>query len=290
LNSPAIEPAQPEYKKVELPDGKVQVRVTARTVKEARTRLMQAKKRHPQMDVEAAFASIAEQRTWFNEVLHMGCNVASPAIFSAAYTMLALFSAHRLGFVPPPWRPFIEALDPDALVSPPDTFNFYHDAPWLRGGEDKVAHKLVLAAEGGVLFGYVELFGVVCVGAVLSREYPASVGQTYGYDLIERRLIEDLRIDKATLCGLPLAEQPVEEVAAATVRRFEWLLPIATRRHHEADRNRVIGEIINNVLGRCMGEEVTEQAIAEIAYRVARDYALPRMQVRRRAEGTDWAR
>ena len=228
--------AIPEYTETPQPDGTIQVEIKARDMREARTLLGRVRKLDPTFDVEGTLASATPRSELPDEWLRYSFNIGGGVIFPAAYTMLSLFAAHRLGFIPPAWPSYIEALDPAAPILPPDTFHFYTDAPWLIGSVGEVGHKLALSSKNGTLFGYVELFGVVCAGAVLSRDFRTEVNETYGCDVLARRDADDLSIDKAVLQKMTLAGTPpvLEQVRLEVTRRFDRFVPIALGRMRDA--------------------------------------------------------
>lgn len=265
----------PSYEETQHPGGVVQADIRARTMKEARTLLGRVQKQVPGFNIEAALAGAKEQSFPVPEAVRFSLNLGSGVCFAAAYTMLALFAAHRIGFCPPAWRPYIATLDPTAPTLPSGVFHFYADAPWIEGGDGMTGHKLALfTGEGGELCGYAELFGAISVGAVLAPDFGREVEELYACDILERRDVEGLRIDRTALRRLGFRANPEETGQAPDqiLPRLHQVVALAAKRQREA----AIGRIVAEVFGQLPeGAEVTEETLNLIAYRVAHEVAAP---------------
>jgi hypothetical protein len=283
--SQPLRPRDPQIKAKVQHDGSVRICVIARHRRRLRQKLKQAARNYPGLDLRRALDSAEDVCAPGNVMLQMELDFDEQRTLPACWSMLVLFAYYKTGWLHPLWRGYIDALDREQPEPPPATHFLASSTDWFEDPHaPPICHRLILkgSAYRGLLFGFVELFGTLCVAAILSEEWQSDCEHVYVWDVVGGRTVGGLRVPGGAWENLPRTNPVTGELGHFFEARTRRLFEIALGRQHEASTERQIREAIRVGLhGMREGDEITTDAVRRIAREVGRRLIIPRIARKR---------
>lgn len=231
-----LKTAKPEFEKIDIPGGK-EFRISARTMKEARTLVGRVKKELPGFDIEEAMVRARIEHDWPDGRIKMSLQLGPRTVFPAVFVGASVAAVHA-GLQPhPALRSFVQAFDPKSPTMPPDTFFFMPETSWLTTPAE-VPHTIVVLAapERKSALVAIDMFGVVTVASVLPYQGDEAVEFIHSIDVLTGQEIAAVA-DWNTLRGLSWSSTHVlgKYLYALLTARFAAVGKAAARQADEAD-------------------------------------------------------
>lgn len=254
--------AAPEYEE-SVVGALTEIKIKARTLKEARTLLGRIKSKHPKFDIDEAMKHAVFEHRWHDNELHEGLQIGPGVLFPAVFVAASIFAAYH-GYEPhPQLKEYVASFDPEKPTLPPDTFYFIPSKAWITSSA-QVSHILALAgdARSGKLLIYVELFNLAKVAVLLPYAGTADIRNTYGLDVLSGEQTP-VQIDDQGLMTVPWRATHRlgdAELYADAARQFRTLIGIA----HERERGAAIGQIVERAFGPADGRRLTSMDYANL--------------------------
>lgn len=275
---------RPTYETTQTETG-VQIRISARTMAEARRMIEGAKAKYPSIDVEASLAQAQQQWSAPDGYMHHQFYVGGFRAGRSIVKSAVAFAVHS-GLSQDDCAPAVAFLRDPADVTPPLGWYFASDVIEGRPAHTPLTCVGVHAnPETGLVLGYVEYFGFHRAVVELGRDYAGpEVRSIHGFD---PRTAEGLSLSIA----LPF---DASEVAAifdyqripdgAQEAALRQVLPQALARQVESEQERVFGSAVEYALSRTglkpgdlitpeyaqqIAADVTHYVTPWIAYRIA---------------------
>ena len=192
--------AEPKFQEKETPDGRL-YRITARTIKEARTLLGRVKKNHPELDIEQAINQAEVRESYVDGMLRITLNIGPNVFFPAAFAISSVFAATKEMKIHSEFKAYVENFEPSSppdepeetrvvAIMPPDTFYWIPSRTWFKTIAE-VSHVLVYFGDPTrkqALF-YLELFNLPGIAVVMPYDESSTVIHTYGVDVLDGKEI-----------------------------------------------------------------------------------------------------
>jgi hypothetical protein len=275
---------KPEFSMVPIgssdADG-VNVSISARTRKEARTLLGQVKKKYPNFDIEEAMQRAALVQTPLIGMLGTQLQVGPSVIFPAAFAAASIFAVYNGLPGHPQLKEYVSDLDPDMIpvLLPPDTFYWYPPVDALSSSTADVTHlvALIANAERAEALVYIEYFNISCVGVRLpyygndDRIFSDAVDVLTGNEVAAN-------VDLNKIFSIPWSATHMVGDATLyeeTTQRTGRIVGLAQQRNQKA----AVGNIVNEVLGPADGRPFTEHDINRLGAKLA-EFFVARYPVR----------
>jgi hypothetical protein len=259
---------KPSYEEV-LTETGVQIRLSARTMAEARRMIEGAKAKYAQIDVEASLAQAQHQWSAPDGYMHHQFVVGG---FQAGRSIVksALVFAIHAGLSREDCAPAVAFLKDPADITPP--LGWYYATDVLQGRPPQTPVTCVgvhANPHTGLVLGYVEYFGFHRAVVELGRDYTGpEVRAAYGFDPRtgeEIPLAIALPFDAAELTAIFDDQRIPEGSQEAALRE---ILPQALARQVESEQERVFGSAVRYALERTglkPGDEITPEYAQQIA-------------------------
>ncbi len=191
----SLELTEPKLEEEETPSGRA-YRITARTIKEARTLLGRVKKNHPELDIEQALKQVEVKESYVDGMLCTTLNIGPNVFFPASFAIGSVFAATKEMKIHSEFKTYVEnykpSSPPDELeetrvvaIMPPDTFYWIPSRAWFNTNAE-VSHVLVYFGDPmrkQAIF-YVELFNLPGIAVVMPYEGLSTAIHTYGVDIL----------------------------------------------------------------------------------------------------------
>lgn len=266
----------PGFRAAPSPSGGTQYRIEARTMEEARRRVSDLKRKHPEIDVEATLAGAQMVETypqgWVGHDLSIGGELAGRSMVKSC---LAWAFANGVE-----WARCRKALDylRGGGADPP--FGYYHDTDLVEGRPAGVPfHCLALDANpvSGLILGYGEYFGF--------HRFVCLLGEGYGGPAVRGSYAFDPRTGAEidVTVRLPFLRADIDDICAYRrtklddlKRAADAILGQAMHARHEAERARVAGKAIDEAFAMCgatPGEMLTEAQRQKLFLSIAQKIA-----------------
>ncbi len=263
-------PSRPSYEATPTETG-MQIRISARTMAEARRMIEGARAKHPQIDVEASLAQAQQQWSAPDGYMHHQFYVGG---FQAGRSIVksALAYAVHAGLSPDVCAGAVAFLRNPADITPP--LGWYYASDVVEGRPARTPLTCVgvhADPRTGLVLGYVEYFGFHRAVVELGHDYPGpDVRSIHGFD---PRTGETLKLSIA----LPFDENEVTAIfdyqripdGSQELALHEVLLQ-ALGRQAESEKERVFGSAVKYALSRT-GLKPGEPITAEYAEQIAAD-------------------
>ena len=281
-----LRPRDPKLTVLPQLDGSVFVEATARTRRHLRQVLGKAAKDHPGLDLDATLGAAEDEHEPGDTFLHVGLDLDEHKTFPACWTMMVLFARQRTGWLHPLWRGYINRLDPAKKAPlPPATYFLVSRDGWFDDPlAPTICHRLVVKGSTslGILFGYVELFGTLCVASVLSDQWQGGdCEHAYVWDVVNGQQIGGLRVREEVWADLPHKNPDSDTLGKFIAERTRNFLSTALSRHYRATTESQIGEAVRTGLNELQeGDMITPEIVNRILEEVMRRVFVPRMRQR----------
>lgn len=257
----------PEFVARPLPSGRTHYRFKARTMSEARRMVMDLKRKHPEIDVDATLASAQMVETYpqgaVGHNLGIGGELAGRSMVKSCVAW-----AFACGIDWSACKPAIGYLR-SPLNSP--CFGYYHDTDLVEGRPMGVPlHCLAVDADPatGLILAYGEFFGFHRFVCLLGEEYQGpAIRKTYA---IDPRTGNELGLS----VRIPFSHEDMEDIYAynrtrpADVKRAaDAILGPAMQARMEAERKRVISKAVDEAFASCgakPGEMLTPEQVRNL--------------------------
>jgi hypothetical protein len=264
----ALTRSAPVFTQAPSPSGKTSYHLEARTMHEARQILMDLKRKHPEIDVEATLAGARMVETYprgaVGHDLSIGGELAGRSMVKSS---LAWAFANGVD-----WAACEGALGYVRDNGAPPCFGYYHDTDLIHGRRAGVPlHCLSVEADAatGLILGYGEYFGFHRFVCLLGEGYRGpAIRSTYA-------------IDPRTGAGLdlhvriPFSRSDIEDIYAYRrtksedmKRAADAILGPAMQARMDAERKRVVSLAIDEAFASCgakPGDELTAEQIQKLA-------------------------
>ena len=265
------------FKAAPSPSGGTQYRIEARTTEEARRRVSELKRKHPEIDVEATLASAQMVETypqgWVGHDLSIGGELAGRSMVKSC---LAWAFANGVE-----WALCRKALDClRGGADPP--FGYYHDTDLVEGRPAGVPFNcpaLDANPVGGLILGYGEYFGF--------HRFVCLLGEDYGGPAVRGSYALDPRTGAEidVTVRLPFLRADIDDIYAYNrtkpddlKRAADAILGPAMQARHEAERARVASRAIDQAFATCgaspgemLMEAQRQKLFLSIAQKIAPD-------------------
>jgi hypothetical protein len=259
----------PEYIKTVLPDGKIQVTVKARTMKEARTLLGRAKSDFPnlQTDIDTLMQSARVEHVPV-EALNFAMQFGPISTFPAAFVMASVYCAVNELPPHPEFVNYVDKFDVANRSMPPDTFYFMHEDTWFSHTAE-VGHSVILFgdAKSKQAIFFMQLFNQPGIAVLLPYAGNDNVCFSYGVDVLLGQEVE-VDVDQAKLAVLDWSETHKngdEALWREVEKRSTPLLAIASKRSLSSATD----EIFRKHFGKNNGELITEADVKDASQEIA---------------------
>lgn len=259
--------AKPVYQEVVSESG-TQVKMSVRTMREARKMLKGVKRKFPGVDTEAMLKNASPSRSYPEGMVRLSSNVGGE-VAGRSIVKTAAAIAHCAGV---PVNACDIALtylrDPGATPC----FGFYYEQDLITGRPAGVPLHCVAVSgdpESGLLLGYVEYFGAHRIVVCLSEAYSGPrVDHAHGLDPMTGRQIP-LSI------RLPFTREDIQAIyeykkipPGAVERAYSSVIPTGMRRQREREQKQVIAEAVEHAFANCgakEGEPLTKEHLVELS-------------------------
>lgn len=176
---------KPEVKVTEQLDGKKQIEMSVRSTQEARKILKPLQKQYPALDIEEAMQHAQKRKTFIGKQVGMQIGFKGSEIFPSIVKTAVEFYLLRGGK-----RKQIENLIPYLLRNEERKvcWYYYPEKPVLSFEKDEICHVICVVgdADQEVLYGYVDLFGILQCLVLLNDRYSGeNYFESYVYDVNE---------------------------------------------------------------------------------------------------------
>ncbi|MHB8283502.1 MAG: HNH endonuclease [Caulobacteraceae bacterium] len=259
---------KPSYEEVQTEAG-VQIRLSARTMAEARRMIEGAKAKYPQIDVEASLAQAQQQWSAPDGYMHHSFYVGGFQAGRSIVKSAMVFAVHA-GVSPDSLGSALDFLRDTADVTPP--IGWYYATDVVAGRPPKTPLTCVGVhgnSQTGLVLGYVEYFGFHRAIVELGRDYAGpEVRASYGFDPRTGEEVEldvILPFDADELAAIFEYQRIPEGSQEAALRE---VLPQALARQVESEQERVFGSAVRYALERTglkPGDEITPEYAQQIA-------------------------
>jgi hypothetical protein len=166
------------------------VEVGAGNMKTVRQLIERAAKQFPQLDAKAAEAHARTIGVSPDDELHLRLDYSPPAAFGGVATAIWLYLILKTGRAFLDWDGLLKYID-NAQKHGGSFRYFTGGLPGLTGPRIDLGHKLVVRSvpSTGNLIAYVEILGVLKIGAVFASSPPPAIAveHIYAYDLQTRK-------------------------------------------------------------------------------------------------------
>jgi len=272
-----IKATRPEYQAVPTETG-TRISISARDLAELRTLLGRVKKEYPKFDIEEALKHARQVETWpddyFHHQMQCGPNVVFPALFVAA----SVFAVHH-GLDPhPDLKTYVNALDPEHPVLPPDTFYFLPDKQWTTV-EMAAGHTIALVGcptRKKVLVS-IDIFNCMPVGIVLPYGGSKRLQASYGVDVTTGMEVPVV-IDTVAVYGLAwadthaLGEQALRSHFSTGLSR---LVALSYQRINQKEITDALSRALPDDLDRAVTDDDLFSVVEEISGIILRRLTMP---------------
>lgn len=167
-NKPVLK--KPEQKKIQLSDGTTEIKMETRSTQEARKMLKALKKQYPSLDIDKTMALAKKEKEFINDSVGMEINFDGDSIFPSIVKTTTEFYLVRGGE-----REYIEHLIPYLLGKQdlPICWYYYPETPVISCEKSEICHVICVVGdtEEKILYGYVELFGILQCLILLNDNY-----------------------------------------------------------------------------------------------------------------------
>lgn len=180
-NKPILK--KPVFDKTQLPDGKIKLELEARSTQEARKILKALKKQYPSLDIDKVMECAKKKKEFINESVNMEIFFDGDSIFPSIVKTSIEFYLLRGGE-----REYIEHLIPYVLGKQdlPICWYYYPETPVISLEKSQICHVICVVGdmEEKVLYGYVDLFGILQCLVLLNDKYSGeNFFESYVYDV-----------------------------------------------------------------------------------------------------------
>lgn len=276
--------ADPEFRKLQRPDGSLEYNIKARTIEEMHRMLEGLKKRHPDLDIEATLAEATTVEKYLDGDIQFTFEFGGPeGGRSMVKTCLAFAFSKGVG-----WD---QCENATAYLRNPNAkacFGYFSARDLVSGRKSGVPlHCVALRADptSGLVLSYAEYFGVVRIVACLGEKYAGPpIEFCYAFD---PRTGEDIKVKVL----LYFNRQQIEDVydyiyvdGTATEAALSAVFAPVLQEQVAAERTRVINNAVDKAFDECgakEGEHLTEKHIRRICLSIA-ESVVPFMRHRMR--------
>lgn len=178
---------KPVVKVEEKDDGSIRVEMKVRSMQEARSQLKALKKKYPFIDIEKIMSSAKTEKKFIGKPILVPVEFNGRQVFPSIMKTALEFYLERDGE-----RAHIVHLIPYLLEQKEVDFCWYYypEQPVVTVAEDEICHILCVKgdAKEGILYGYVDLFGILQCLVLLNDHYTgADFSESYIYEVIQMK-------------------------------------------------------------------------------------------------------
>jgi len=251
---------------IEEKNDLTQIRIQARDRKQAREILKGLKRQYHDIDVEKTLSQLEYRREYVKSFVALHLSLGGKDSFRSVAKMTLFLLKHR--------RPDI-SFDTSRLVGfiknetdYREIYFFYPSIDVVSKPNKRVFHSIVIKSytDQKLLVGFVELFNVASFVMVLSDDFADSLQESYVFDVLNRREVEDPSviipaIGKGSLDNLFDKKPPMFSQLTA---KFEAFLKLAIKRQEDAHRSELIQRAMqNSLMKHPEGARITKEMLDE---------------------------
>jgi hypothetical protein len=267
-----LAPAKASFKKENTDDGKYEIKITARTEKEARRMLEGLQKKHPNNNFQDILNGFRITSKPLEEPIHLEFSIGGPlagrSIVKTAIAMASHMSISMDDCVSA--IRYLVNLDADAVWAAFHLRDLIVNRPSAHLFHAVAVHG---TAESGNLLGYIEYFGVFRHVVVLSQKYRGpDIKKCYAINPVtseELRLEVDISLSESEIELLKRNEtSPIE----ARIADLKLALPIVLQTQNFNGRNQLLNAAITETFEECgvkHGEEIPQERFSEFSAKLA---------------------
>ena len=242
---------KPEVRVEKLPDGKMQIEMSARSTQEARKILKSLQRQYPMIDVDEAMRHAQKKQSFIGTPVKMNIAFEGEKIFPSIVKTAVEFYLLRGGA-----REEIKSLIPHLLGEEKRKvcWYFYPEKPVFSFKKKEICHAICVVgdAEQRILYGYVDLFGILQCLVLLSDCYSGkNYMESYVYDVNEGK-----EINKTP--AIRLERDEIQKIVRGTESSWVEGLLRQTRLFHEK-----AGEIVKERILDGMWQRIMDQSLGK---------------------------
>ncbi len=274
----SLELTEPKFQEEKTSDGRA-YKITARTIKEARTLLGRVKKNHPEFDIEQTLKQAEVKESYVDGMLHIRLNIGPNVFFPASFAIASVFAATKGMKIHSEFKTYVENFKPSSppdepeetrvvAVMPPDTFYWIPSSTWFKTIAE-VSHVLVYFGDPTrkqALF-YVELFNLPGIAVVMPYDGSSTAIHTYGVDILNGTEI-GVYVDEIFLQSTNWTATHTngdKELFKLSELKVGKLLGLV----HSRSQSHEIGRIMEQELGPPDGRPFTKEDIGKVSGKIA---------------------
>jgi len=258
--------AKPTYLEFASESG-TQIKITARTMREAKRMLKGVKRKFPNTNIDAVLKDASVSRSYPQGMVRLDPTLGG-VVAGRSIVKTALAIAHCAGVSVTACDIALSYIrNPNANAC----FGFYYEKDLVIGRPAGIPLHCVAVSgnpETGLLLAYVEYFGVHRVVVCLSQSYRGTrVDHAHGLDPTTGQII-------ALSVGLPFTTDDIQAIydykkipAGAVERAYSEVIPTGMRQQYEHEKQRVIADAVQYAFANCgakEGEILTKEQIAKL--------------------------
>ena len=264
--------AEPEYS-VNSSGGvgePIEIRIAARTRKEARTLLGRVKTAYPDFDVNEAMQQAAVVETQPTGMVGVQLQIGPAVVFPAAFAAASIFATFCKLQAHPDLQIYIANFDPLMIppTLPPATFYWYPPEGFFDAQTTQVAHVIVLITDRlrkQALF-HINYFDIACIAVLLPYDGDEDLAFSYAIDVTSGKQFEpvfdETKVRLASWAAThTVGESSLYEVTQARASRVIGI-------SQERARSAAVGKIVDETLGPPDGRPLTQQDLDQLASRL----------------------
>ena len=228
--------ANPEYEEQAV-GATTEIKLSARTLQEARTLLGRVKAKHPAFDIDEAMAQATKVQTWPDGMLHHQLQIGPRVVFPGLFASASIFAVYQGHPEHPELESYVARFDPANPEMPPGTFYFAHACPWITApGELTHIVALFASAARKELLIYLELFNAVSVGVTMPYNGLEDSRATYAVDILEGTEVKANVVNEGVVQGPWLATHKLgdDELYRLTQERIGRVIGLSQERAFRA--------------------------------------------------------
>lgn len=256
---------KPSMKAENQTDGSVKVEMSARSRQEARKMLKSLQRKYPTIDIEAAMAKAQIEKRFIGTPIQMQVKFDGKKIFPSITKTALEFYLERGGE-----KSQIAHLIPYLLEKEEAAvcWYYYPEQPVVSLGSDEICHVICVTgnAQEGILYGYVDLFGILQCLVLLNDHYTGiDFSESYVYEVNQVK-----EVPKTVSLRLPRSEisritQGKENTWTEGLKRQMILFQ---QKAGEINKKRILDTVWERALDNSLkkypeGIPITEEMMAE---------------------------
>lgn len=275
-NDGSLSYSKPDFDKRQRADGSIEYSIMARDEPELRRMLEGVKRKHPELDIEAALTDAKPGEKYLDGDLHFSLQFGGQeGGRSMIKTCLAF--AHTRGIV---WQNCGPATDYIRDLNAKACFGYFSSRDLVSDRQSGVPlHCVALRADPatGLILAYAEYFGVVRIVACLGEGYSGSlIEAAYAFDPRkgdELQVQVSLNFDREAIEAIYDYKHDNRQAVEAAVAS---VLAPALKAQVDNERNRVVERAVDKAFNDCgaaPGEPLTREHLQKISRSIAESVA-----------------